>query len=617
MKKVSLSKIVISLLVVILIVSSIAFAKNFSDLKKDHWAYDMIQSMQEEGYLKGYEDGTFKPEKEVTREEFMQMLYNVNGRPKATSNTMQKFEDIEEDRWSYKPVQVYGYYLKETSDGYTYLYPTRPIQRQEVAYLINEIFELDADVDGLTTKELKSKYTIKDASSINKEYEAAVYNTYYTGYMKGMSDTEFSPSTSLTRAQAATLLARIIKLGEEEEPEEQEPVLATKDLDVEFMNLENKKANLVYSPYSIRYALVMLSEGAKGTTKSQIDNLVGGVKLTNYKSSDNLSMANSFFIRNENKDEVRDEYIKLLKEKYNAEIVFDDFKSAVNANKWIEDRTLGLLKNVLSDDIVTKSVSLLMNAIAMDMEWQNQFADENTKGREFIKEDGSKYEATTMNQSVTIKGSTDYEPFNYYMDDDLQIVVKDLKKYGNDQFEFMAIMPKNEKLSDFTKQLDESKIDSLRNHVDSLSNMKFNPNVETVVNLYIPKFKFEYKLDFKNDLYKLGMVDAFDKDKANFFNMYKENDRGENYYVGEAIHQAMVDFSEDGIKAAAVTVFAMYKNTSIAMPVEKEYINIVFDHPFFFVIRDKKTGENIFVGTVYEPNHWDDDKSEYTMKSGL
>ena len=116
----------------------------------------------------------------------------------------------------------------------------------------------------------------------------------------------------------------------------------------------------------------------------------------------------------------------------------------------------------------------------------------------------------------------------------------------------------------------------------------------------------DYNLELKNDLIELGITDAFDEKLADFSMI---SDR--NLYVSDALHKANIDFTEKGIKAAATTVIYMTCEASImeAKPVE---INI--NKPFLYVIRDKNTGEIWFLGTVYEPNSWEDDKINYQYR---
>ena len=66
-------------------------------------------------------------------------------------------------------------------------------------------------------------------------------------------------------------------------------------------------------------------------------------------------------------------------------------------------------------------------------------------------------------------------------------------------------------------------------------------------------------------------------------------------------------------KRTAVTVFAMFEKSSISIDPNIP-IDVRIDKPFMFLIRDKETGEVWFVGTVYSPNLWENDQSEYSTK---
>lgn len=46
----------------------------FNDVKSNRWSYKYIMNMAKSGILKGYEDGTFRPENNITRAEIAVML---------------------------------------------------------------------------------------------------------------------------------------------------------------------------------------------------------------------------------------------------------------------------------------------------------------------------------------------------------------------------------------------------------------------------------------------------------------------------------------------------------------------------------------------------------------
>jgi len=83
-----------------------------------------------------------------------------------------------------------------------------------------------------------------------------------------------------------------------------------------------------------------------------------------------------------------------------------------------------------------------------------------------------------------------------------------------------------------------------------------------------------------------------------------------NLYVSDALHKANIDFTEKGVKAAAVTVFAMTDGAMLNTNKE-EPIEIKINKPFMYIIREKNTNEIWFVGAVYTPNSWEANKAEY------
>lgn len=368
------------------------------------------------------------------------------------------------------------------------------------------------------------------------------------------------------------------------------------DFSIEFLKLENEEKNMVYSPLSIKYAINMLNEGANGNTKTQIENVIKNVSLTKYNNVDKvLSLANSVYIRDTFAEYVKEDYRKTLIEKYNAEINYDAFNNATNVNSWIEDKTLGIIKNMLNDDVVQNPSTnmILVNALAIDMEWANPFDGSDTSGEEFYLKDDNTMIATMMHKET----NDEDEDVAYYKDNDITALTMDLKQYDDTQLQFVAIMPKDN-VSEYIKTFNMEEFNTILEKMTTASETKNG------VDISIPKFSFDYNLKLKNDLIDLGITDAFDVNLADFSNMANTE-----LYVGDALHKADIDFSEEGIRAAATTVFAMKMNAVLPDSNQPEEIKI--NKPFLYFIRDKETNEIWFVGTVYEPNSWDEDKEEY------
>lgn len=366
------------------------------------------------------------------------------------------------------------------------------------------------------------------------------------------------------------------------------------DFSMKFLKLENNKQNMIYSPLSIKYALGMLNEGANGNTKTQIENVIGDLNLTKYNNIDKvLSLANAVYIRDTYSKYVKEDYTKILAEKYNAEINYDSFSNANNINNWIENKTLGIIKNMLQDGMVQNpdTKMLLINALAIDMEWKNPFKSDSTGGEDFYLEDGSNMTATTMHMKTTS------DSVSYYKNKDITALTMDLEQYDDIQLEFVAIMPE-ENLSDYIETFTIEDFDNI------IEKSTLASKTKNGVRISIPKFSFDYDLKLKNDLIELGITDAFDENLANFSNMADTE-----LYVSDVLHKANIDFTERGIKAAAVTVAKIEVTSMLAE--EDKPIEIKIDKPFLYVIRDKNTGEIWFVGTVYEPNSWEEDKADY------
>lgn len=448
---------------------------------------------------------------------------------------------------------------------------------------------------------------------------------------------------------------------------------ALSKFDLYFLQLENNKKNNVYSPLSIKYALEMLNEGAKGNSKKQINNILGTYNNRVYPNNEHMSFANAMFIKDSYKKDIKDSYIKTLSTKYNANVLYDTFKKPDALNSWVSEKTFGLIDH-LYDDISDEDF-ILLNALAIDMEWNKkiqsehedyvaEFSHENyekyvlsldsvdyhklafkdinydAKSVEIaavankydlynkIGEDSirktvkTEYDKWLNNDEVfcgeeisdfdaylddyikdikanykKISSSTDFE---FYTDSKVKVFAKDLKTYNNTTLQYVAIMPTTESLDAYIKNIKAKDIQTLINNLKGIQLNSFKDGVITEITGYIPMFKYNYKLDLIKDLEKLGIEDIFDSSKADLSNLTKSKS-----YINDATHQATIEFSNDGIKAAAVTTLggkgAMDCGFDYKYEVPVEKIDLTFDKPFMYIIRDKSTNEAWFIGSVYEP----------------
>jgi len=168
-----------------------------TDLAPSHWAASTINAYVSRGIMSGYPDGTFRPEASVTRAEFVKMVNSVFGynTPAAIS-----FPDVSASYWGYDEIAkgVYAGYINGDESGK--FNPDAPLTREEAASIICRIKGLAPN------QSASSNYT--DSSRIASWAAPYVGAATQFGYMQGNGDGTFNPTKALTRAEAATVLAK-------------------------------------------------------------------------------------------------------------------------------------------------------------------------------------------------------------------------------------------------------------------------------------------------------------------------------------------------------------------------------------------------------------------------
>ena len=367
---------------------------------------------------------------------------------------------------------------------------------------------------------------------------------------------------------------------------------------IKTVNANNIK-NYLVSPYSIEIALNMLKEGSLGKTKEEITNVIGNREINDVTVLNRVSIANAAFIKNKYKNYVKKPFSNTLKEKYNSEILYDEYNTPDVINNWVNNKTDGMIDKIL--DTVEKDFVLgIANALAIDVEWEIPFDCSLTKREEFTKIDNKKMDAEMMHKTYKSSG------VKYLKNDSATGIIIPYKKYNPKtgdvsyeegiNLEFIGILP-NRSVNEYINNLSNDELNSLLSAATESSGV-------FEINLSLPRFKYDYNLiEFKSILETLGIRSVFDEELADLTNIISRKTADiNNLYVGKAIHKTHIDLNELGTKAAAVTYFGVY-NTSM-MPPKVEKVDIKFNKPFIYMIRDSKTNEILFFGTVYEPNTW-------------
>lgn len=182
--------------ILILAISGMVFAEE-TDIE-NHWSKGEIEYLIEKEIVSGYNDGTFRPDKEISRAEFIKIINNVFGYYEKAEIS---FTDVKESDWYFDDVAkgVSAGYISGYSDGT--MKPNKPITRQEVAKVIAIAYDLD-------------RYTSVSSDGFADSDSIDEWAKNYIGIMKdkelitGYSDGSFSPKKNVTRGEIAKIIYR-------------------------------------------------------------------------------------------------------------------------------------------------------------------------------------------------------------------------------------------------------------------------------------------------------------------------------------------------------------------------------------------------------------------------
>ncbi|WP_409342188.1 S-layer homology domain-containing protein [Paenibacillus sp. MBLB4367] len=193
--------------------------KPFKDVPAGDWSEEDVYTLTAYDIVSGYEDGSFRPDSSVTREQFVKML--MTSLPGQTGDSGQsggsRFADVTEDRWSYPVIRDAAAkgYVSFMIKGGSFL-PEEKIKRAEVAVLIGR-YLLDTVGEQERALWLDNKWKIEeaargflDAEQLAPEYRPYAYYASYRGIMTGDDRKQLHPGEALSRKEAAAIIRRTI-----------------------------------------------------------------------------------------------------------------------------------------------------------------------------------------------------------------------------------------------------------------------------------------------------------------------------------------------------------------------------------------------------------------------
>ena len=362
-------------------------------------------------------------------------------------------------------------------------------------------------------------------------------------------------------------------------------VTPVNDLGFNMFRKVGAKKSVLLSPMGMTYALGLISNGAAGQTKKQINKVLGcddkkaaninefcRKMLTETPKLDRLTQMkinNDFF--SHNGFAPKPAFTKIAEEYYHTDLSSLDFgswKSVDEINQKISQRTNGMLPKVLDKSKLDPMMGFaLTNTIYFKGIWTDKFPKALTRDEVFKCEDGREKTLPMMNQTHKF----------YYSENELCQAL--CLPYSNEAYQMIILLPKEGKtVSEVAQSLTA---DSWQRTGAQMRNV--------LVDVKLPRFESSSDVVLTDVMKALGMPNAFSKAKADFSNLF---DLKTSIGMIEQVGRIKVD--ETGTEASVATILqGRIVGLDLTQP---ERVSFYATHPFLYVIREVSTGAIFFIG---------------------
>ena len=338
-----------------------------------------------------------------------------------------------------------------------------------------------------------------------------------------------------------------------------------------------EEENTLVSPMSVLSALAMTANGARGETRSQMENTLGGTveqlngALTGLGQEEDspLYLANSIWFAEGGRITPNPDFLQINADYYRAgvfEAPFDQ-TTVTDINRWVKEHTHGMVEEILKK-IPHDTVMYLINALAFEAEWENPYQKDDVWQQAFTNQAGEVQQVSMMHSEETF----------YLRDDQAQGF---MKYYQGGRYAFVALLPdKGNSVLDYVEGLDGQQLKALLDNPTSV------PVMTTM-----PKFESEMEVDLREVLKEMGMDLPFDSAQADFTGLGTSPEG--NLYINQVFHKAYLEVEEKGTRGGAATAVEM--NTEAA---PEEQMVVTLDRPFVYMVVDTSSMLPVFMGTV-------------------
>lgn len=171
---------------------------NFTDVSEDYWAYSQIQDFVKKGYIEGYGDNTFRPNKPIKRNEFIKIFNKVFG---LTNKSGIVFDDTK-DNWAKDEIDIAVTNGVAQGIGANKFEPEEYITREAAVKMLANYMKIE-------DKNHDKIKRFPDYNEISDWARDAFEGNFENGYIRGTDEGKLAPKNNITRAEVVTLLSRV------------------------------------------------------------------------------------------------------------------------------------------------------------------------------------------------------------------------------------------------------------------------------------------------------------------------------------------------------------------------------------------------------------------------
>lgn len=342
----------------------------------------------------------------------------------------------------------------------------------------------------------------------------------------------------------------------------------------------DREDNTLVSPMSVLSALAMTANGARGETRTQMEEILGGsVEQLNgalaglgQENDSPLYLANSIWFAEGGRITPNPDFLQVNADCYRAgvfEAPFDQ-TTVTDINRWVKEHTHDMVEEILKE-IPRDTVMYLINALAFEAEWENPYENSDVWQQAFTNQEGKVQQVSMLHSE---------EQF-YLRDDQTQGF---MKYYQGGRYAFVALLPdKGISVLDYVEGLDGQQLKELLENPTSVP-----------VAVTMPKFESEMEVDLREVLKEMGMVLPFDSAQADFTGLGTSPEG--NLFINQVFHKAYLEVQETGTCGGAATAVEINCEGAFQEPEDQKVVTL--DRPFVYLVVDTSSMLPVFIGTV-------------------